>query len=36
MYMLLAADALAALIAARLSEHTLFDQAHRLHQVTIT
>ncbi|TDO48471.1 putative ABC transport system permease protein [Kribbella sp. VKM Ac-2527] len=33
MYMLLAADALAALIAARLSERALFDQAHRLRQV---
>ena len=30
MYMLLAAAALAALTAARLTEHTLFDDAHRL------
>ncbi len=30
MYMLLAAAALAALTAARLAGHTLFDDAHRL------
>jgi putative ABC transport system permease protein len=30
MYMLLAATALAALATARLAEHALFDQAHRL------
>jgi putative ABC transport system permease protein len=34
MYMLLAATTLAALAAARLAEHALFDQAHRLISVT--
>ncbi|MFJ9909515.1 ABC transporter permease [Streptomyces sp. NPDC101152] len=34
MYMLLAAAALAALTAARLAEHSLFDDAHRLRPLT--
>jgi putative ABC transport system permease protein len=34
MYMLLAATALAALTTARVAEHHLFDQAHRLRPIT--
>ncbi|MEV4318830.1 ABC transporter permease [Actinocrispum sp. NPDC049592] len=33
MYMLLAANALAALTTARLSERALFDEAHRLVEI---
>jgi len=36
MYMLLAATALAALATARLAEHALFDDAHRLAPLLLT